>query len=143
MRAPLACALPQPVSSVAPQRPAVAHDKSRGLSLVRALAVDLAQPGVYLELKNAKVDMYRGSMKLILDKQSSVEVTKGQTFEPRVSAQRARRRRSARVCLSLQCLLLRHMVAPCLPVLTVHNVLSAVCVLCSAERLQYELSRGG
>lgn len=45
--------------------------------------VDLAQPGTYLELKNAKVDMFRGSMKLVVDSYGTLEVAEGQSFVPR------------------------------------------------------------
>jgi len=35
--------------------------------------VDLAQPGKYLTLRNAKIDMYRGSMRLAVDQWGKVE----------------------------------------------------------------------
>lgn len=45
--------------------------------------VDVAQPGAYLLLHNATVDMYRGSMKLVVDKWGKLEATEGQKFSPK------------------------------------------------------------
>eukprot|EP00197_Chlamydomonas_leiostraca_P014596 CAMPEP_0202863910 /NCGR_PEP_ID=MMETSP1391-20130828/4355_1 /ASSEMBLY_ACC=CAM_ASM_000867 /TAXON_ID=1034604 /ORGANISM="Chlamydomonas leiostraca, Strain SAG 11-49" /LENGTH=124 /DNA_ID=CAMNT_0049543595 /DNA_START=87 /DNA_END=461 /DNA_ORIENTATION=+ len=41
-----------------------------------------AQPGTYLKLSGAKVDMYRGSMRLEIDATGSVEVEEGASFQP-------------------------------------------------------------
>jgi len=49
-------------------------------------AVEKAQPGTYITLQNAKVDMYRGSMRLIVDKSGQVEDAPEEKFSPKVSA---------------------------------------------------------
>lgn len=46
-------------------------------------AADKAQPGAYITLKNAKVDMYRGSMRLEVDASGAVEEAEGD-FQPKV-----------------------------------------------------------
>lgn len=46
--------------------------------------VDLAQPKAYLALQNVRVDMFRGSMRLGLDKWSKIEVAEGAKFKPKV-----------------------------------------------------------
>eukprot|EP00879_Flechtneria_rotunda_P003093 GHRR01003314.1.p1 GENE.GHRR01003314.1~~GHRR01003314.1.p1 ORF type:complete len:137 (+),score=24.79 GHRR01003314.1:486-896(+) len=43
--------------------------------------VELAQVGKYLTLRNAKIDMYRGSMRLAVDQWGKVEALDGQSFE--------------------------------------------------------------
>lgn len=48
-------------------------------------AVDVAQKGAYVTLRNAKVDMYRGSMRLAVDQFGKVEAAEGQSFKPKVS----------------------------------------------------------
>lgn len=48
-------------------------------------AADLAQPGTYLTLTNAKIDMFRGSMRLAVDGKGSVEAAPQLSFKPRVS----------------------------------------------------------
>lgn len=60
-------------------------------------AVDLAQEGNYITLRNAKIDMYRGSMRLAVDQWGKVEALEGSTFQPKV-------RQAARDCS----LVLRH-----------------------------------
>lgn len=45
-----------------------------------------AQPGAYVLLQGARVDMYRSSMRIVVDKgQGSVEEAEGQSFAPNVS----------------------------------------------------------
>lgn len=51
---------------------------------MRALAVDLAQPGNYITLRNAKIDMYRGSMRLAVDQWGKVEASEVTGFQPKV-----------------------------------------------------------
>jgi hypothetical protein len=48
------------------------------------IAVDKAAVGSFLSLRNAKVDMYRGSMRLAVDKTGSLEVAEGVKFQPKV-----------------------------------------------------------
>jgi len=43
--------------------------------------VDLAQEGKYLTLRNAKIDMYRGSMRLAVDQWGKVEALEDSTFQ--------------------------------------------------------------
>eukprot|EP01018_Ginkgo_biloba_P017217 Gb_12157 [translate_table: standard] len=43
--------------------------------------VDLMQPGVTAILRNAKIDMFKGSMRLAVDKWGRVEVTEPANFE--------------------------------------------------------------
>lgn len=45
--------------------------------------VDLAQEGAYLTLRNAKIDMYRGSMRLAVDQWGKVEALEGSSFQPK------------------------------------------------------------
>ncbi|KAF5828418.1 DNA-binding related protein [Dunaliella salina] len=45
--------------------------------------VEKAQPGSYIMLQNAKVDMYRGSMRLVVDKSGKVEEAAGEKFSPK------------------------------------------------------------
>lgn len=47
-------------------------------------AVDLAQEGNYITLRNAKIDMYRGSMRLAVDQWGKVEALEGSSFQPKV-----------------------------------------------------------
>lgn len=50
-----------------------------------AAAVELAQQGAYLTLRNAKIDMYRGSMRLAVDQWGKVEALEGASFKANVS----------------------------------------------------------
>lgn len=43
--------------------------------------VDLAQVGKYLTLRNAKIDMFRGSMRLAVDQWGKVEALEGENFD--------------------------------------------------------------
>eukprot|EP00878_Enallax_costatus_P002262 GHUV01002436.1.p3 GENE.GHUV01002436.1~~GHUV01002436.1.p3 ORF type:complete len:137 (+),score=27.79 GHUV01002436.1:141-551(+) len=43
--------------------------------------VELAQAGKYVTLRNAKIDMYRGSMRLGVDQWGKVEALEGQSFK--------------------------------------------------------------
>lgn len=43
-------------------------------------AVDLMQSGTTVILRNAKIDMFKGSMRLAVDKWGRVEVTEPATF---------------------------------------------------------------
>lgn len=51
------------------------------------LAVDIVQQGEYLILRNAKIDMYKGSMRLAVNQWGKVERTEKQDFEPKVLAE--------------------------------------------------------
>lgn len=42
---------------------------------VPAVAVDLAKPGSYLTLRNAKIDMFRGSMRLAVNQVGAARLT--------------------------------------------------------------------
>jgi hypothetical protein len=48
--------------------------------------VELAQPGNYITLRNAKIDMYRGSMRLAVDQWGKVEASEVTGFQPKVRA---------------------------------------------------------
>jgi replication factor A1 len=52
--------------------------------LLLAVAVDLAQPGKYITLRNAKIDMYRGSMRLAVDQWGKVEALEDASFDAKV-----------------------------------------------------------
>lgn len=43
-------------------------------------AVDLLKPGTTAILRNAKIDMFKGSMRLAVDKWGRIEVTEPATF---------------------------------------------------------------
>lgn len=43
-------------------------------------AVDLMKPGTTVILRNAKIDMFKGSMRLAVDKWGRIEVTEPATF---------------------------------------------------------------
>ncbi|KAF8064625.1 hypothetical protein HT031_003426 [Scenedesmus sp. PABB004] len=45
--------------------------------------VELATVGAYVTLRNAKIDMYRGSMRLAVDQWGKVEALEGASFEPK------------------------------------------------------------
>jgi ssDNA-binding replication factor A large subunit len=53
---------------------------------IHAHTAEKAQPGAYVTLSNAKIDMYKGSMRLVVDKSGQVEEAAGQTFSPKVWA---------------------------------------------------------
>lgn len=46
--------------------------------------VDLLAPGNYAVLRNARVDMFKGSMRLVVDQWGKVEAADDATFEPKV-----------------------------------------------------------
>uniref|UniRef100_A0A7R9VFT2 Single-stranded DNA binding protein Ssb-like OB fold domain-containing protein n=1 Tax=Chlamydomonas euryale TaxID=1486919 RepID=A0A7R9VFT2_9CHLO len=46
--------------------------------------VDVAQPGAYIRLEGAKIDVFRGSMRLVVGKDGKVEVVEGEDFRPAV-----------------------------------------------------------
>lgn len=46
--------------------------------------VDLANPGKYITLRNAKIDMYRGSMRLAVDQWGKVEALEDANFKANV-----------------------------------------------------------
>lgn len=50
------------------------------LSVFCLSSVDLMKPGTTVILRNAKIDMFRGSMRLAVDKWGRVEVTEPATF---------------------------------------------------------------
>lgn len=45
--------------------------------------VDVAKPGSYLTLRNAKIDMFRGSMRLAVNQWGKVEPASGHSFQPK------------------------------------------------------------
>jgi hypothetical protein len=47
-------------------------------------AVDLVKEGEYLIIRNSKIDMYKGSMRLAVNQWGKVERTDPQDFEPKV-----------------------------------------------------------
>jgi hypothetical protein len=47
-------------------------------------AAELVKPGAYLTLRNAKVDMYRGSMRLVVDALGKVEESDVKGFDAKV-----------------------------------------------------------
>ncbi len=49
-----------------------------------APAVDIVHEGEYLILRNAKIDMYKGSMRLAVNQWGKVERTEKRDFEPKV-----------------------------------------------------------
>eukprot|EP00955_Chlamydomonas_euryale_P092344 364699-Chlamydomonas_euryale.AAC.12 len=53
-----------------------------------SFAVDVAQPGAYIRLEGAKIDVFRGSMRLVVGKDGKVEVVEGEDFRPAVSRTR-------------------------------------------------------
>ncbi|KIY98497.1 Uncharacterized protein MNEG_9465 [Monoraphidium neglectum] len=46
-------------------------------------AAELVKPGKYLTLRNARVDMYRGTMRLAVDALGKVEEGEASGFEPK------------------------------------------------------------
>jgi hypothetical protein len=65
--------------------------------------VDLAAPGKYIALHNAKTDMFKGSMRLSVGMGGKVEALEDQTFEPKVGDGAAHQRPV--VCCRLFCCL--------------------------------------
>lgn len=59
-----------------------------GVPLAFGGAVDQLQPGSYLKLTNAKVDMFKGCMRLVVQPQGSIEPSTVKPFEPKVILQR-------------------------------------------------------
>ena len=57
--------------------------KSRWVYSVTCL-VDVAQPGKYLTLRNARIDMFKGSMRVAVDQWGKIEETTDK-FTPKVS----------------------------------------------------------
>lgn len=55
------------------------------LICVLFIAVELANAGKYLTLRNAKIDMYRGSMRLAVDQWGKVEALEDASFKANVS----------------------------------------------------------
>jgi hypothetical protein len=53
--------------------------------LLLATAVEVAKPGTYLRLEGAKVEVFRGSMRLVVDKAGSITAVTGEDFRPAVS----------------------------------------------------------
>lgn len=69
-----------------PQRVAecTVGDKSGCILLTaRNEQVDLMKPGAYVTLRNAKIDMFRGSMRLAVNQWGKMEAASGQSFKPR------------------------------------------------------------
>ncbi len=48
--------------------------------------MELAQEGKYITLRNAKIDMYRGSMRLAVDQWGKVEALEDGSFQAKVRA---------------------------------------------------------
>lgn len=67
-------------AEVGPFLPISWGSSHRGLSLLSLPAVDLMQSGTTVILRNAKIDMFKGSMRLAVDKWGRVEVTEPATF---------------------------------------------------------------
>ena len=59
------------------------------LHLPHACTAELVKPGAYLTLTDAKVDMYRGSMRLALGAGSKVEASDAKGFDAKVRRQAA------------------------------------------------------
>jgi hypothetical protein len=49
------------------------------------VAVDLLKVGSFVTLKNAKVDMFKGMMRLVIGQGGSIEVAEGAAFQPKAS----------------------------------------------------------
>lgn len=49
-------------------------------------AVDVVEKGQYITLRNAKIDMYKGSMRLAVNQWGKVEAAEKQNFEAKVGA---------------------------------------------------------
>lgn len=61
-------------------------------------AVDLAQAGKYITLRNAKIDMYRGSMRLAVDQWGKVEALEDASFAAKVGKLLGRLRQQKSLC---------------------------------------------
>ncbi|KAK4420387.1 hypothetical protein Salat_1989000 [Sesamum alatum] len=59
----------------------VGDDTASILFTARNEQVDLLKPGSTVILRNAKIDMFKGSMRLAVDKWGRIEVTEPATFE--------------------------------------------------------------
>ncbi|KAL0282640.1 UNVERIFIED_CONTAM: hypothetical protein Scaly_2277800 [Sesamum calycinum] len=59
----------------------VGDDTASILFTARNEQVDLLKPGTTAVLRNAKIDMFKGSMRLAVDKWGRIEVTEPATFE--------------------------------------------------------------
>ncbi|XP_074302544.1 uncharacterized protein At4g28440-like [Silene latifolia] len=59
----------------------VADETASILFTARNQQIDLMQPGATVILRNAKIDMFKGSMRLAVDKWGRVEVTEPACFE--------------------------------------------------------------
>ncbi|KAH9609460.1 hypothetical protein KSS87_004868 [Heliosperma pusillum] len=59
----------------------VADETASILFTARNQQIDLMQPGATVILRNAKIDMFKGSMRLAVDKWGRVEVTEPASFE--------------------------------------------------------------
>jgi len=53
------------------------------IKFINFSAVDLMNPGATLILRNAKIDMFKGSMRLAVDRWGRIEVTEPANFEVR------------------------------------------------------------
>jgi replication factor A1 len=49
-------------------------------------AVDVVEKGQYITLRNAKIDMYKGSMRLAVNQWGKVEPAEKQNFDAKVGA---------------------------------------------------------
>lgn len=52
--------------------------------IARNAQVDVATKGAFLTLTNAKLDMFRGSMRLVVDGNGKMEVAEGESFSPKM-----------------------------------------------------------
>ena len=48
------------------------------------IAGEVLKPGAYVTLRNAKVEMFRGNMRLAVDKFGKIEPAEGSSFTPKV-----------------------------------------------------------
>eukprot|EP00877_Chromochloris_zofingiensis_P006585 jgi/Chrzof1/217/Cz01g07150.t1 len=62
------------------------HVKIQGVAYIEMglTVVEIAQLGSYITLRNAKIDMYRGSMRLAVDQWGKVEESDVKDYEPKV-----------------------------------------------------------
>ena len=51
------------------------------LTIIYILTVDMLKPGNTVIIRNAKIDMFKGSMRLAVDKWGRVEVTEPASFD--------------------------------------------------------------
>lgn len=54
------------------------------LCILSSFAVELMKEGATVTLRNAKIDMFKGSMRLAVDKWGIVTATEDASFEPKV-----------------------------------------------------------